>query len=124
MRTPLQIGCAPTERLRAVVAIGNRVQLPDDQLDELCRRWRIEELSVFGSVLREDFGADSDIDLLVDFQPDARHTIFDVLRLEEEFTALVGRKVDLIEKRAIARSDNSFRRRAILGAAQVIYHAR
>ena len=106
-----------------MVAIANRIQFPDDQLDELCRRWRIEELSAFGSVLRDDFTDDSDVDLLVDFEQEARHSIFDVIRIEEELTALVGRKVDLVEKRAIERSDNSFRRRAILGAAQVIYHA-
>ena len=106
-----------------MVAIGNCVQFPDDRLDQLCRRWEIEELAAFGSVLREDFGAESDIDLLVDFLPGARHSIFDVIRMEEELAALVGRKVDLVEKRAIERSDNCFRRRAILGTAKVIYHA-
>ena len=106
-----------------MVAIGDRVQFPDDRLADFCRRWQIAELAVFGSVLRDDYHAASDVDILVDFQPDARHSIFDVIRMEEELTVLAGRRVDLIERRAIERSDNVFRRQAILGTARVIYHA-
>src|SRR5688572_4801629 len=105
-----------------MVAIGNRISLHDETLDGFCRRWKIAELSAFGSVLREDFRADSDIDLLASFQPDARHSIFDVIRMEEELGGMLGRKVDLIEKRAIERSDNFLRRREILDSARVIYH--
>jgi uncharacterized protein len=97
--------------------------LMDDALETFCRRWQIVELSVFGSVLRDDFRSDSDIDVLVDFEPGARHTIFDVVRMEDELTALVGRKIDLIEKRAIEASDNRLRKQAILGTARVFYHA-
>lgn len=106
-----------------MVAIRDRVQLLDEQLAEFCRRWKISELSVFGSVLRDDFRPDSDIDVLVDFEPGARHTIFDVVRMEDELTELVGRQVDLIEKRAIEASDNHLRKHEILVSARVFYHA-
>lgn len=79
-------------------------------------------MSVFGSVLRDDFRDDSDVDLLVDFEEEARHTIFDLIEMEEQLKNLFGRDIDLVEKRAIVRSDNYLRRRQILGTAQVIYH--
>ena len=107
-----------------MVTIANRVSCSQPGIEEFCRRWQVCELSVFGSVLRDDFRDDSDIDILVDFEPGARHTIFNVVEMEDELTSLFGRKVDLIEKRAISESENYLRHRQILGTAQVIYHAR
>jgi predicted nucleotidyltransferase len=85
---------------------------------EFCRRYRIRELSLFGSVLRDDFRPDSDVDVLVDFEPDAQHSLFDLVRLEEELSALLGRKVDLIEKSGLR---NPFRRHEILRTRRVIF---
>lgn len=101
----------------------DQISLPEQKLAEFCRRWRISELSAFGSVVRGDFREDSDIDLLVEFEPGARHTIFDVIDMEEELQGLFGRPVDLVEKRAIVNSDNYLRRRQILGTARAIFHA-
>ncbi len=72
-------------------------------------------------MLRDDFRPDSDVDVLVRFAPDAGHTLFDLVRIEEELRALLGREVDLVEKSAIERSRNYLRRKAILAAAEVVY---
>lgn len=85
---------------------------------EFCQHYRIRELSLFGSVLRADFRPDSDVDVLVDFEPDAQHSLFDLVRMEEELSALLGRKVDLIEKSGLR---NPFRRHEILRTRQVIF---
>jgi len=92
-----------------------------DQLRELCRRWRVAELCVFGSTLRGDSRPDSDIDLLVTFAPDARWRGRDLLRLQDEFEALFGRKVDLVERAAVEESENWIRRRDILEHAEPVY---
>jgi hypothetical protein len=90
---------------------------------ELCRRWRITELAVFGSAVRGDFRPDSDVDVLVSFAPEASPSLFDLARLEEELGAIFGRKVDLIERRAIEHSENYLRRKHILESAQPIHVA-
>ncbi len=94
-----------------------------DEIAAFCRRWQVVELALFGSALRDDFGPDSDIDLLVSFDPDARPTLFDVVRMQEELSRVLGRKVDLVTRRAVETSRNYIRRRAILGSAQVVYAA-
>ena len=94
-----------------------------DEIAAFCRRWQVVELALFGLALRDDFGPDSDIDLLVSFDPDARPTLFDVVRMQEELSRVLGRKVDLVTRRAVETSRNYIRRRAILGSAQVVYAA-
>ncbi|MGK7901338.1 MAG: nucleotidyltransferase family protein [Hormoscilla sp.] len=88
-----------------------KVKLPEEKIEEFCRRWQITELAVFGSVLRDDFRPDSDIDFLVSFAPDENWSLFDLVDMERELAAIVGRKVDLIEKVAIKRSHNLLRRK-------------
>ena len=74
-----------------------RVPIPRDELEALCRRWKVRRLSLFGSVLRDDFGPDSDIDVLVEFEPDARIGFFGLARMQRELEALFGgRSVDLL----------------------------
>ena len=75
------------------------------------------ELALFGSVLRDDFGPDSDVDLLVAFAPGARPSLFDLVEMEAELAELVGRGVDLVTRRSVEESDNWIRRRAILDSA-------
>jgi predicted nucleotidyltransferase len=98
-----------------------RIQLDMAGIAVFCRHWRISELALFGSVLRDDFRPDSDIDVLVTFAPDARWTLIDHVRMQDELTSLLGRKVDLISKRGIERSPNYLRRKAILSTAEVVY---
>ena len=78
-------------------------------------------LALFGSVLRDDFGPESDIDILVRFEAEARPTLFDFGRMERELAAIFEREVDLVSWRAIERSANKIRRNAILNAAEPIY---
>jgi predicted nucleotidyltransferase len=100
-----------------------RITIPYEAIGEFCRKWRIVEFALFGSVLREDFGPDSDVDVLVDFAPEAGRTLFDLVRMEDELRVLFGREVDLVTKRSIQTSRNYLRRKAILDAAEVVYAA-
>lgn len=93
-----------------------RLPLPEAAIAEFCRRWAITEFALFGSVLRDDFGPDRDIDVLVSFAPGVRHSLFDLVHMEDELRAIFGRHVDLVTRRAIERSTNEWRRNAILGS--------
>ena len=97
------------------------ITLPQQSIREFCQRWQIIELSVFGSVLRDNFRPDSDIDILVAFAPTANWGLLEHAQMQQELEAMLGRDVDLISKRAIERSDNWIRRQAILATAQTIY---
>ena len=100
-----------------------RIDTSLDQIAAFCGRWRVTELALFGSVLREDFGPDSDIDVLVRFDRQVRHTLLDIGEMENELSRILGRDVDVIERAAIERSRNYIRRKAILGSAETIYAA-
>ena len=93
------------------------------RLSEYCRINGIKRLDIFGSALRTDFGPESDIDLLVEFEPDRSLSLFDIVGMEQELSDLFGRKVDLIERLAVERSRNYIRRAAILESAETIYAA-
>jgi predicted nucleotidyltransferase len=91
------------------------------RLVDLCRRWRIVELALFGSFLRGDNTPDSDVDLLVTFDPRARWSLFDFVEIQEELSRLLERKVDLVSRRGLERSRNPIRPKEILSTAKVIY---
>jgi len=95
-----------------------QTELPMDEIRAFCRKWKIKELSLFGSALTDEFRPDSDIDLLVVFDDDANWGLFDLIHAEEELEALLGREVDLAEKKAVR---NPFRRHHILAHREVIY---
>lgn len=98
-----------------------RIAIPSDGIATFCERWQVTELALFGSVLRDDFGPESDIDVLVAFRDSARHTLFDMVEMEEELKTLFGRDVDLVSRRGIERSRNYLRRKAILESAETIH---
>lgn len=100
------------------------IELDMDRIRELCARWKITELALFGSVLRDDFTPDSDVDVLVTFAPSARVSLFDLSHIEDELAEVLGRRVHLVLKRGIERSANRIRRKAILKSSEVIYAAR
>ena len=91
------------------------------RIADFCRDNGIAQLAIFGSALREDFGPQSDIDILVRFEDGARHTLFDMNRMEEELKSIFGREIDLVSWRGIERSANYLRRKAILESAEFIY---
>ena len=100
-----------------------KIDIPKEKIDEFCQKWKIVELSLFGSVLRDDFRPDSDVDVLVTFAPDARYSLFDLVHIEEELREILGRNVDLVERKAVERSENYIRRKHILGSLEAIYVA-
>ena len=103
--------------------INPTLKLPSEQLASFCKRWRITELTLFGSALRDDLRPDSDVDVLVSFAPDAHWSLMDLVTMEDELESLLGRDVDLVSRRGIERSANWIRREAILGTAEPIYVA-
>jgi predicted nucleotidyltransferase len=98
----------------------NKFRLPRKKIAEFCKRWSITEFSVFGSVLREDFRPDSDIDVLVSIDPAAQIGLLETAKMQIELEKLFKRPVDLVEKEGLR---NPYRRREILSTAQVIYAA-
>jgi hypothetical protein len=100
------------------------IEIPREEIAEFCRKWKIEELSLFGSAMREDFRPDSDVDVLVRFFPEARWGLFDLMSMEEELKAIFGREVDLVERSVVEQSRNYVRRKAILSNLEPIYAAR
>jgi predicted nucleotidyltransferase len=96
-------------------------QLPIDAIRDLCRRWKVRELALFGSALGERFRPDSDIDLLVTFDAGAEWSLFDHVRMQQELSALLGREVDLVSRRGVEASPNPVRRKAILDSASTLY---
>ena len=104
-------------------AMHARIDIPTRKIAALCNRWQVVELALFGSVLRDDFGPDSDVDILVRFDQGARHTFLDIVRMQDELSETLGRNADLIERAAVEQSPNYIRRRAILESAETIYAA-
>jgi len=97
-----------------------KLDIPQDRIAEFCRTHGIRRLAVFGSALRDDFGPDSDIDLLVEFEPDRIPTLFDIAGMEQELSALLGgRKVDLRTPEDLSR----YFRQQVLAEAEVQYAA-
>jgi uncharacterized protein len=88
-----------------------------------CRKWKIKELSLFGSVLRDDFRPDSDVDVMVDFAPDADWSLWDHVTMGDELSELLGHSADLVTRRAVEASPNFIIRRSILGSAERFYAA-
>ena len=102
-------------------AVGARVHLSGEQIAAFCQRWNVVELALFGSVLRDDFGPDSDIDVLVRFRPGQYPSLFGLSEMEADLAEMVGRRVDLVERGGVEQSPNYIRRRAILGSAKTVY---
>ena len=101
-----------------------QVELPQDRIEAFCSKWKVVEFALFGSVLRDDFGPESDVDVLVTFADDARWGLLDHARMERELSVVIGRDVDLVTRSAVERSPNWIRRREILDGARSLYAAR
>ena len=105
------------------MAVCPRISIDREKIAAFCRKWRVTEFSLFGSVLRDDFRPDSDVDVLVRFATDAAWGLFDLCRMEEELRELFGRDVDLVTRDSLEQSENYIRRRAILGSLEVVHAA-
>ena len=95
--------------------------IPLNKIAEFCQRWQVRELALFGSALRDDFGLDSDVDMLVAFAANAEWGLFEHVQMQQELETLLQRSVDLISRRALERSQNWLRRREILDTAQTLF---
>ncbi|NJR38112.1 MAG: nucleotidyltransferase family protein [Leptolyngbyaceae cyanobacterium CSU_1_4] len=98
--------------------VNKRLRASSEQIIEFCQRWKITEFALFGSVLREDFHPNSDIDILVTFDPNSGWSLFDWVDMKDELETLFGRKVDIADKESLA---NPYRRQEILRTHRVIY---
>ena len=96
----------------------NGIRFSQDDLIRLCHKYKIRELSIFGSAIREDFHQKSDVDFLVSFEKDSGLTLFDLVDLKEDFSELLHRDVDIVEKEGLT---NPIRKRIILSTAEVVY---
>ena len=108
---------AVAERERLVARLG----VPMSGIAAFCDRWGVEELALFGSVLRDDFGPDSDIDVLVRFSAGRTPGLFLAARIRRELADMCRRRVDLLHRPTIERSRNYIRRKKILESARVVY---
>jgi len=97
----------------------SRIHIPREHIADFCRRYRIRKLSLFGSVLREDFDSNSDVDVLVEFEPDTRVGLIRLARLESELEGIIGHKVDLNTPGFLSK----YFREEILSQAEVQYDA-
>jgi len=94
------------------------IEIPREAIAAFCRKWRVREFSLFGSVLRDDFRPDSDIDVLVSFEPDSGIGLWEMTDMRDELAELFGREVDLVAKDGLR---NPFRRESILTGSSVLY---
>ncbi len=99
------------------------IEIPRNKIAAFCKRWQVTELALFGSVLRDDFGPESDVDVLVGFGEAARHRLFDLDDMELELKEIFGREVDLVSRRGVEASSNHLRRNSILQSAQSIHES-
>jgi len=100
-----------------------QIVVPKERIASFCRKWKIAELALFGSVLRDDFRQESDVDVLVTFSPDSDWGVEHLLDMKDELEALFGRPVDLVEKRLVEESRNYIRRKHILSHLETVYAA-
>ncbi|MHB8515814.1 MAG: nucleotidyltransferase family protein [Dehalococcoidia bacterium] len=101
--------------------ISARLRVTDHQIEAFCRKWDIVRFELFGSVLRDDFGPESDVDVLVTFAEGMQRRFPDILDMEEELQAMFGRHVDLVERSLVEQSPNWIRRKSILTTARPLY---
>lgn len=97
-----------------------RIDIPTEGIQKFCEKWKITEFSLFGSVLRDDFASDSDIDVLVRFHPEENWNLLDMVRMEAELKDIFNRSVDLVEEDCL---ENPYRKRAILSSKETVYAA-
>ena len=99
-----------------------RIPITNEQLTDFCQRWEIIELALFGSILRDDFRPDSDVDVLVRLTPNHSWGL-EFIQMREELSTLFQRPIDLLTRQSIMNSRNILRRQTILATAEVIYVA-
>ncbi len=103
------------------------IDFESEAIRDFCKKWKIKELCVFGSILRDDFRPDSDADILADFEqcPEVdEYNLFDDIHMREELSELVGQNVDLVDRSAIVSTSNRFVRKQLMSTAERVYAGR
>ena len=103
--------------------MGIQIDVPKEKIAAFCRRNHICDLAFFGSVLRDNFRSDSDVDVLVEFEPGQELGLTALVTMENELSEILGRKADMVERQAVERSENYIRRRYVLQSVEKIYVA-
>ena len=101
-----------------------RIKIPHQRIAEFCRGNHVRTLAFFGSVLRDDFRPDSDVDVLIEFEAGQEPGLMELVGMQEELTKIFGQKVDFVERQAVEKSENYIRKRHILESVESIYVAR
>lgn len=97
-----------------------KIMPPPEKIAAFCRKWKVTELSVFGSVLRDDFGPESDVDVLVALRENHGWGLYEWLDMIDELQEMFGREVDLVSKAGLK---NPFRRSEIMSTRRILYAA-
>ncbi|MGI0480406.1 nucleotidyltransferase family protein [Geminocystis sp. CENA526] len=103
------------------ITLKKNFDIPLVKVTKFCQKWQIVEFAFFGSVLRDDFNSNSDIDCLVQFSDEADWSLFDRVKMKQELAIIFGRKVDLVNRKSIENSQNWLRKQEILNNQKVIY---
>lgn len=102
----------------------SQIAVAEDAIRAFCQRHNVVRFALFGSILRDDFRPDSDIDVLLEFASGVRYGVSALVAMGDELEALFGRPVDIVDRQAVLDSPNPIRRKAILDSEQVIYEKR
>jgi hypothetical protein len=105
------------------VAAKLHLQQLSGSIERFCAKWKIKEFAFFGSVLRQDFGPDSDVDVLIRLDGNSKLGFFDLVRMEDELSSILGRRAEIFTRRGLEMSQNEIRKRDILQSAEVVYAA-
>ena len=101
--------------------VSPNLVIPEKKIRAFCHRWKVTEFALYGSILREDFRPESDVDVLVSFAAEARWSLWDLAEMQQELEGIFGRAVDLVENGTLR---NPFRRQAILSTKEIVYAGR
>jgi len=103
--------------------MNRHITIPKNEIEVFCRRNHIRELAIFGSALRDDFGPDSDLDVMVEFEYGQEPGLMQMTAMESELSEILGHKIDLVERQSVEQSENYIRRLHILQSLETIYVA-
>jgi predicted nucleotidyltransferase len=103
--------------------VSPKIRIDYNRIAEFCRRWKVKEFALFGSVLRDDFRPDSDVDVLITLDTSMEQGLFEFVKMQKELSQLFGREVDLASRRGVESSTNHIRRNAILSSVEVLHAA-
>jgi predicted nucleotidyltransferase len=103
--------------------MGVHIDISKDRIATFCRRNHIRSFAFFGSVLRDDFGPDSDVDVLVEFEQGREPGLMALAEMESELSGILEHKADLVELQSVEKSENYIRRRHIMQLVEAVYVA-